>query len=503
LPLPQTAQSAYLVVLRVEYLRSDPETYVLPLSSAPEEQVNRLLEQAPQGAIARLQSDEDNSYSLLYDALYNPDFCVALLQVLASDSQLDVRDGGLAWTTDVPQGFEDLPPADTSLKPTLLQTEQSNTLIAYGDRWMLKLFRRLGEGINPELEIGRFLTEPRRFMHTPPVVGTLEYHQRGRRGQPITLAVLQGYVSHQEDAWHYTRAALTAYFDKALAIQTEVGDACLTAPALLDLLAKPVPPLAQKLIGPYLRFVRRLGRRTAELHLALASELEDARFAPEPFSVLYQHSLYQSMRGLTVRVCRRLGTELRSLPTSVHAEAQALLERQEALLQRLQAVLERPLPGLRIRCHGNYHLRQVLCTGKDVVLIDFEGEPVRLLWERQLKRSPLLDVASMLRSFHYAAYTTFFDGMDSQGTAAATDLARLESWTRFWCGWVSAVFLNSYLKLTTQMALFPQTHEALRVLCDIYLLEKAIYELGYELEHRPDQIRIPLRGLHQLLGPTE
>jgi maltose alpha-D-glucosyltransferase/alpha-amylase len=503
LPLPQTSPAVYLAVLQVEYLRSDTETYAIPLTCAVGEQVDRLLEHAPQGAVARLRGDDDDSYRFLYDALYNPDFCTALLQVLDGGSNLDIREGVLAWSTEVTQEDSHLrDAADKSLKPTLLQTEQSNTLIAYGNRLMLKLFRRIEEGTNPELDIGRFLTEQKRFVYTPPVIGALEYCQQGRRGDPITLAVLQGYVSHQEDAWQYTLAALASYYAKVLALQTEIGDACLTAPALLDCTKKNAPPLAQELIGPYLKFIRRLGRRTAELHLALASEHEDARFAPEPFSSLYQHSLYQSMRSLTIRVCRRLGEDLGRLPTPVRTEAEALLDRQDELLRRFQAVLGRQLSGVRIRCHGDYHHRQVLCAGEDVVLIDFEGEPARLLRERQIKRCPLLDVAGMLRSFHYAAYTVFFERVDSQGTAPSTDLALLESWARFWCGWVSAVFLKIYLRLTARQAFFLQTPEALRVLCDIYLLEKAMYELSYELEHRPNQVRIPLRGLLQLLGPT-
>jgi maltose alpha-D-glucosyltransferase/alpha-amylase len=313
---------------------------------------------------------------------------------------------------------------------------------------------------------------------------------------------LQGYIPHQQDAWQYTLAALESYVAKALASPVALDEVFLTAAALLGLTERHVSPPARKLIGPYLKFAQLLGRHTAELHLALASEPEDVHFAPEPFSSLHQHSLYQSMRGLMIRVCRQLSRDLHGLAAPVREEAERLLDLQDELLQRFQAVLERKLTGWRIRCHGDYHLRQVLLTDQGVALIDFEGEPARLLWERQIKRCPLLDVASMLRSFHYAAYSTFFDRMDTQGASPCSDPALLESWMRFWCGWVSAAFLKTYLQRTAGMAFMPQTPEELRVLCDVYLLEKALYALGYELEHRPARVKIPLRGLLQLLEST-
>jgi maltose alpha-D-glucosyltransferase / alpha-amylase len=495
--LPHTAPPVYLTFLHVEYLRGDPETYALPVAGAAGEQATRILEQAPPGVIARVQGDDH--CEILYDALYDPGFCTALLQGLIGASALDTSEGIRAWTTEEYAHLQDT--EDSSLEPALLQTERSNTLIAYGNRLILKLFRRLEAGVNPDLEVGHFLTRYSHFVHSPPVLGALEYYRRGRPDTRITLGVLQGYVPHQEDAWHYTLAALGTYFDRVLATQAEVEEVALAAPALLDRAQRTMPPLARQLVGPYQQFARLLGRRTAELHLALASESEAADFAPEPFSFLSQRSLYQSMRSLTVRVYWRLSEALPRLPEAVRAEAQGLLARQEEVLQRFQAVLGRPITGLRLRCHGDYHLRQVLCTGKDVALIDFEGEPARLLGERQLKRSPLLDVAGMLLSLHYAAYTTFFDRVALQETAAGADPTLLESWTRFWCGWVSATFLKTYLRQTAGMAFLPQTDEELRILCDIHLLEKAIYELGYELEHRPDMVRLPLRGLLQLLGP--
>ena len=257
----------------------------------------------------------------------------------------------------------------------------------------------------------------------------------------------------------------------------------------------------QETISSYLPTAQLLGQRTAELHIALASDAVDPHFAPEPFSILYQRSIYQTMRSLTAQSFPLLRQRLKGLPQTVRGEAQRVLDREQDVLKRFQAILGRKITAMRIRCHGDYHLGQVLYTGKDFVIIDFEGEPARPLSERRIKRSPLRDVAGMLRSFHYAAYTTLFN-QEAEGVYASHPeaLAFLEPWARFWYLWVSAVFLKTYCENASRASFLPRTREELQVLLDAYLLEKAVYELDYELNNRPDWVRIPLQGILQLLG---
>jgi maltose alpha-D-glucosyltransferase/alpha-amylase len=206
------------------------------------------------------------------------------------------------------------------------------------------------------------------------------------------------------------------------------------------------------------------------------------------------------MRSTATQSFQLLRQRLRGLPKIVLGEAQRILEREEEVLQRFQLILGRRITAVRIRCHGDYHLGQVLYTGKDFVIIDFEGEPARPLSERRIKRSPLRDVAGMLRSFHYAAYSALFK-QEAEGVYAShpESLATLEPWARVWYLWVSAVFLKTYLEVTRKASFLPRTREELRVMMDAYLLEKAMYELGYELNNRPDWVRIPLQGISQLL----
>jgi maltose alpha-D-glucosyltransferase/alpha-amylase len=197
------------------------------------------------------------------------------------------------------------------------------------------------------------------------------------------------------------------------------------------------------------------------------------------------------------------------LPESVRPTAQRILGAEEELLGRMRRVLERKLGSLRTRCHGDYHLGQVLYTGKDFVIIDFEGEPSRSLSERRLKRSPLRDVAGMIRSFHYASHSATFDRLPPAephqvpGLIRPEDADRLHEWAHFWYSWVASTFLRGYRIVAAQGSFLPASDDDFRILLDALLLEKAIYEVGYELNHRPDWLRIPLAGIAQLLEGDE
>jgi maltose alpha-D-glucosyltransferase/alpha-amylase len=255
------------------------------------------------------------------------------------------------------------------------------------------------------------------------------------------------------------------------------------------------------MIGPYLESVRLLGERSAEMHIALASDPADPLFAPEPFSTLYQRSIYQSMRSSAIQSLHLLRQRLKHLPETAATEARQVLGLEDEIFRRFHRLLQHKMTTMRTRYHGDFHLGQVLYTGKDFVIIDFEGEPGRPLSERQIKRSPLRDVAGMLRSFHYAAYAALFDqinkGLGDSHTRAA---ASLEPWLQLWQVWVSATFLKAYLAKAGQHAFIPPNRTDLQILLDAFVLEKAVYEIRYELNNRPDWIHIPLRGVVQLLA---
>jgi maltose alpha-D-glucosyltransferase/alpha-amylase len=232
------------------------------------------------------------------------------------------------------------------------------------------------------------------------------------------------------------------------------------------------------------------------MHLALASRDDDSAFRPEDFSLLGQRALYQSMRSQSRRILRDMRRWLGRLPEDIRAEAAGLAEREDEVIDRFQGLIDHRIDAQSTRTHGDYHLGQVLYTGRDFVIIDFEGEPARPIGERRLKRSPLRDVAGMLRSFDYAAHSSL------HGTGAwvrEEDAERVAGWSRLWYRWVGGAFLRGYLEAAGQAPFLPADPADLRMLLDAYILEKAVYEIGYEMNNRPDWVAIPLRGIVDLL----
>jgi maltose alpha-D-glucosyltransferase/alpha-amylase len=237
-----------------------------------------------------------------------------------------------------------------------------------------------------------------------------------------------------------------------------------------------------------------LGRSTAEMHLALASGAQNPAFAPVPFDAAYQRALYDAIQRLAADAFQLLRGRLPALPDTTRSAAEAVIALEAALPGHFQPLLDSEIHTLRTRVHGDYHLGQVLYTGRDFVIIDFEGEPLRSLEERRQKQSPLKDVAGMLRSFHYAAYAALFNRPANDPAGVTV----MEQWADAWHQWISAAFLAEYLRVAGQGNFLPNSRDNLQVLLDAYLLEKAIYELIYELNNRPDWLRIPLEGVRQL-----
>ena len=483
------------LLLDVEYVDGEPETYVLPLAFASGERAEQIAEDSPYAVVAYLEpSGQGNGPSgILFDALVDQSFDSFLLEAISRRRTFRGEHGQISAAPS--RAFRRVAGSDwAAMEPVPLREEQSNTSVAFGDRIILKLFRRLGEGVNPDLAMGKFLTEVVSFPHIPSVAGALEYRKH-RNDEPMTLGILHSFVANQGSAWRYTLDSLGDFLERGL---TYPANPTVPDQTLLNLTEAEVPSLARETIGPYLESARLLGQRTAELHLALASSSSDPAFAPEPFTDLYRRSLYQSMRNLTNKNFDLLRQRLPGLPEETRESAQNVLDRRGEILDNFNQLRVKRLEASRIRCHGDYHLGQVLYTGGNFVIIDFEGEPARPITERRLKRCPLRDVAGMLRSFHYA--TSAAISGQAHIVIRPEDSAALEGWASFWYSWVSASFLSAYLETAAQSNFLPKDPEQLQTLLDIYLLEKAVYEVGYELNNRPDWVRVPLQGILQSLG---
>jgi maltose alpha-D-glucosyltransferase/alpha-amylase len=482
-----------LSFVRVEYTEGEAETYVVPMAVASGAQLDALSAQTPQALLARVEGD-DGPAGALYDPLWDRVFCEALLGFMVRKPPRGAGGQLSGWSEREIRRPRD-PHLGNSANVTVV--DQTNTSVIFGSRFILRLLRILEPGIHPDLEMSEFLTAKAKFAHTPPLLGALEY--RERRGTPVAVALLHGFIPHESDAWRYTIDELGRYFERVVS-----GPAGTTAPpaptgTLVELAAGPIPVQAQEMIGSYIQSATRMGQRTAEMHLALVSRPGDAAFAPEAFTELYQRSLVQSMRTLSRQVLQRLKRRLRALPEDARADAQKLLTLESELLKKARAVHVGRFTGMRTRYHGMLHLGQMLYTGKDFVILMSEGEAMRSAADRRVKRSPLRDVAGMLRSLHYAAAHEVSTG-GSTSSVRREDLPVLEPWADFWRTWVSVAFLKGYLETAAGARFLPRKPEDLRTELDAALLEKALHEVGFEIDSRPEWARIPIRGILEIVS---
>jgi maltose alpha-D-glucosyltransferase/alpha-amylase len=316
----------------------------------------------------------------------------------------------------------------------------------------------------------------------PAFAGAIEY--RRSNGEPTVVCLLQAAVPNEGDAWTLTLDAVGSFYERVLGRKMDLQDESIPTGGLL----------AELIGGIYPEKAKLLGQHTGELHLALASDSEDRSFAPEPFNALSQRSVFQSMRNTLRKTFDLLEKKLPSLPEAFQEEAKEVLAAEDQILAQEQRILEQRAAAMKIRIHGDYHLGQALYTGKDFVILDFEGEPARALSERKLKRSALRDVAGMMRSFQYAAYSALW-----QPAMRPEDIPFLERWADTWYKQMSSVFLQSYLQATQGASFIPRDDEEFQVLLEAYLLDKAVYEVGYELNNRPDWVVIPVRGIKHIL----
>jgi maltose alpha-D-glucosyltransferase/alpha-amylase len=484
---------AIVVTLAVDYSEGEGELYLLPIRAVAPAEAARILVESPNQLIAYLTGPDGRDRGALVDAAMDPEFMTLLLDAIGERKRYRGVRGELRGA---PEKTYKSTRGDSGPLPAVpIGSEQSNSSVIFGDRIILKLYRALEPGTNPDLEIGRFLTQ-RGFEWVPAVCGALEY--AGTDGSRGVAAIAQEFIPNQGDVFTYTLDAIGDYLERVVAEAEPPIVGSLGAAGLLAAATDELPPMAHRMVGSYLDLARTLGQRTGQLHATLASETRDPAFAPEPFTEHYQRSVYQSIHTLARHNLRYLARELEHLPPAAAHDARRILADHAIVDQRLRNLLTHRFGGQRIRIHGDFHAGQVLHTGRDLVIIDFEGEPARPLSERRLKRSSLRDVAGMVRSFHYAAYGSLLHPNLGPGIRD-DDVAALEPWVHAWYGWVSAAYLRGYRDATAGAAFLPSDGGEWASVLDAMLLNKALYELGYELNNRPDWVAIPLRGIAQLL----
>jgi maltose alpha-D-glucosyltransferase / alpha-amylase len=482
-----TSHSA-LALVEVQYESGPPETYLISLAMTFGDSVEELRREAPSGVVSAIISRE--GAGILHNGVLNDNTCAELLSLIDSGRKIPTRHGTIrgerGTAFEALQGSTDVP-----LQIRRASAEQRNTSILYGDRFILKLFRRQQPGPNPDCEIGKYLTGKVHFDHTPPFAGSIEYVPAD--GESSTLAMLQGLVANEGDGWKWTVEELERYYENCAPVAfPEELTGKLSNPT--ELLESALPDLARDHVGIYLDSAATLGRRTGELHLALALPNDDPAFAPEPLSADDLNSLLADLRQQVSGVFDVLRGNMARLPDEVVDLAALVLSRRRYILDRFQIPAGTTLHAQRTRIHGDYGLGQVLRAKTDYVILDFEGDPARSLADRRFKRCPLQDVAAMLRSFSYAAQTALMN----YTARRPEDLTRLEPWARLWEQTTSAEFLRAYRETAQGAEFLPADGGDWRMLLDTYLFEKTLRELLFELNDRPNWVRIPLMGILSL-----
>ncbi|MGB4861892.1 MAG: maltose alpha-D-glucosyltransferase [Tepidiformaceae bacterium] len=478
-PLPTA-----FVLLRVEYDEGEAENFGLLLSAVPEDRAALLESAVPWAAVAPIHRENDSNLHLM-DGFAVPEVATAFLGLMKSRVVLSGTKGTLECTSKPV-----LRAVGGELTPAIQRNEQSNTSVAYGDRFMMKFIRRIEPGTHPQIEIEEFLSTSPVAGNIPELLGTMFYKSHG--GKASAVAIVENHIQHQSDGWLLAVDELTRFLE-------EVASAVSEPPKLADHLHPMDMPAPDSLLlertGPWFELVATLGQRTAQLHAAL-SNTKNANFAPEPYTPFYQRALAQGFRVQARHSLRLLKASLKNLDDKTAEQASQVLAQEADLLKRLHDVAGRTVRGKRIRGHGDLHLGQVLSTGSDWVFIDFEGEPKRSLGDRRVKRSPLRDVAGMVRSFYYAGQ---FSMRQAAMGVQESSTDHLRMWARAWYLWTASAYLRAYFAEIASAEIMAPDPEETRFLLDTFMLDKALYELAYELDNRPTWVDIPLQSILDLL----
>jgi maltose alpha-D-glucosyltransferase / alpha-amylase len=464
-----TPEGRWLICAFTVESEADAAPYVLPLTLAFEDTDEGRHHKLQPLAIARVR--QQSTVGVIADACTEEGFSRAVVDAIAAGTELRTSKGQIRFSAT--RAYAELRGDGSTvlaINPSLAQGS-TNTTVRIGDSFFLKIYRRLQVGINPELEIGRYLTETVRFPNIVPVAGAVEY--RSDEGTVSGLALLQAFVPNQGDGWDYTINYLVRFLEDR----------------------RTRAPVPEDVHGLYLSMMMTLARRTAELHSALATPTSDPAFSPEPITRADVAVWYANVRSQATATFELLESQLSHLSPAARADAEALLVNRDAVLKKVETPAALAPIGIKTRYHGDYHLGQVLVKRNDFVIVDFEGEPARPLEERRAKGSPLRDVAGMLRSFQYALQAA----LERRPAQSIEEQAVWAPLLRKWEVETRGVFIAVYDDIARANGLY-RSLEEVKPLLDLFEIEKALYEVRYELGNRPDWVSIPIRSLLEAAG---
>lgn len=469
----------YIIFIDVFYHSSQSRSFIIPLAVTDDKKAEQMYHFAPDAILSRLRLN-GRTY-IMYDAVYDTDFHKILYDLIALDKHIEGRQGTLISSKS---SLFDSWYADHKLtKSFLLKREQSNSSIVYDNHFIVKLFRRLEQGHNCDCEIIKSLGKQDMFHHVPRYGGVIEYHKQDNT--VMTIGFLEEFIKDTHDVWQMMLDSVEDFYYRIAGRE-------------IPLIIEDMNTLLPGLIGEHtLSRVTLLGKRTAQMHCALAG-LSDPGFQPELFTRDDQKLLHDGIISNLEHVTNEI-ENLRIISTSgitdIFNGFDAIKERVISMLTPLSHI---ELGGEKIRIHGDYHLGQVLFTNNDFYIIDFEGEPAREPAVRRLKYPCLKDVAGMLRSFHYAVSYVYHH----IGKISPDGGAHLPQWNKAWYRYIADTYTTAYLQEVEGKTFLPADRAQLRLLLNIMLLDKSVYELLYELDNRPEWAVIPLNGILSILGET-
>lgn len=481
------------LLLEVGYASALPELYQLPIVFVKEEVAKNLSTNCPQSIIAQIKIDGESG--LLCDALYTNEFQQWLMENMAAKARAKVGDGTIVFNAN---NLLQLPQDGEEIKPRLHAEYESSTAISYNNRYFLKIYRKLARAANPDVEIVKYLSDQMQFEHVPAFVGTISWNLGS---DSMVLGTMQLLVQNHGNGKTYMLERINNYIERILARDRSTLNANERIGTFHDPVTFEELPEELKILlgGRTAEQAHLIGIRTGELHQAMAAASNIPDFKPEDFSLHYQRSLFSSMQSLVRECYQAISKNSNSVPDSIKKELINIAGKREEVLNILRRIYAKKLDVIKTRIHGNYSLGRVLLTGKDVSITDFSGNPFRSYSERRLKRSPLRDVATMIRSFYYTAYKGFF----TTSQVPKEEINSLLPFASQWAYYISEFFCKGYFDTVQGSAFIPLHKKDLKIMLDTYLMERILTDLKNELNNHSERVIIPLQMLQRIIEQQE
>ena len=487
--IPIDHRNAELFIADVSFDSGLPEHYQLCLTWVTDKEAQRLSLTCPEAIVAQL--DLSGTAALLCDAYFVPAFHDHLVKQLANQATSEQ----LTYNVKT-EAASYLRTHDAIVR--IHTADENNTSLTIDNQFFLKIYRKVDKAMNPDVEITRYLSEEVGFRHIPQFLGTIEF---GAEKNKLVIGMLQELIENHGNGYTYMLERLNNYVERILSRQREALNpydrrGTLINPVGFDDLPEELRVLLGTRVAEHARLV---GLRTAQLHSALADTKGIRDFQPEEYSLHYQRSLFASMQSLVRETYQALSRNFAKLPPDVQKEARAIAGKREELLNTLKRIYNKKLDIWKVRIHGTYDLRKLLLSGKDLVIHDFGGNPLRSYSERRIKRSPVRDIAEMITSIHYTAHEGFYNN----NHIPKEEVLHLLPFAEQWAHYMSGFFTKEYFEHVRNSSLIPSEDKDLEVVLNTFLLEKNLMHLGYELNHRPHMAIVPLRIIKTILGIRE